>query len=258
MRVLMQGFWASGPALVAVALSTVSLTACAERQPRTFGSVGSTVSAPLAADTAWPGEALDGIRVVSRLPERTGQGGERPISADDLIRIDVFQVDQLDRSVRVGESGAIALPLIGEVKAAGLSARQLEVDLQQRYGKDYLESPQISVFVEESAAQKATVDGEVRQPGVQPVTSSSSLSSVVAEAGGLSQIADATKIFVFREASGEKLVARYDLKSIRSGGASDPRIYGGDVVIVFDSRSKTAMRNLREALGVVRGATGIL
>ena len=243
---------------LAFALGALALGGCSVATTDAIGTGDSEVTASLATDTVRPGDTLDGLRFVSTLPAPAGGSGERPISPDDLIEIDVFQVDELDRSVRVAENGTIALPLIGEVQAAGRSARQLEGDLRQRYGQDYLESPQISVFVKDSAGQKVTVDGQVRSAGIQPVTTSSSLVGVVAQAGGLTDIADASKIFVFREIGGERLVSRYDLKGIRSGKTRDPRIYGGDVVVVFDSASRTAMRNLRETLGVVRGAAGVL
>ena len=205
-----------------------------------------------------PGASEGGIRVVASLPARSAADGGQTISADDLLEIDVFQVDELDRSVRVDARGMVSLPLIGDVKASGLSSRELEGELQRRYGADYLESPQISVFVRESAAQRATVDGEVRKAGLQPVTNSTSLVDAIAQAGGLTDIADPTKIFVFRQAGEEKLVARYDLKAIRSGKAPDPSLEGGDVVVVFGSSSKIAMRNLRQVLGVATGARGIV
>ena len=221
------------------------------------GTLGPTTEVSAARQSVQPGASLNGVRVVSTLPTADASSGYK-IASDDLLEVDVFQVDQLDRTVRVGEDGRITLPLIGEVTAAGRSARDLELELQSLYGAKYLQSPQISVFVKESVGQRVAVDGAVKQPGIKSVTASSSLVGMIAEAGGLTQIADRSKVYVFRKVGDERLVAQYDLQAIRTGKAGDPRIQGGDVVYVFDSSTRVAMRNLREALGVVTSAAGIL
>ena len=62
-------------------------------------------------------------------------------------------------------------------------------------------------------------------------------------------------MFVYRDINGQKLVANYNVTEIRQGRRQDPRIYGGDVIVVFQSKSKIAMRNLKEALGVASSAS---
>jgi polysaccharide export outer membrane protein len=196
------------------------------------------------------------LRVVAELPPpNTQNGGEQPISANDVLEIDVFQVDTLDRTVQVDAAGNISLPLIGTVKAAGNTARQLEQHIENAYGSNYLQSPDVAIFVKESVGQRVTVDGEVAKAGIYPVSSNSSLLDAIALAGGFRSIADATKVFVYRDYAGAKLVANYNVEMIRSGKKSNPRIYGGDVIVVFTSRSKVAMNNLKEALGVASSAT---
>lgn len=204
------------------------------------------------ASDVTPGARDGNIRVVSALPPPPilPGGGEQPIGNNDVLEVDVFQVDDLDRTVQVDASGMIALPLIGQLKAAGKSVRQLESEITDAYGASYLQSPQVSVFVKESFGQRVTVDGEVKKAGIYPTTSSTSLIGVLAEAGGLTETADAGKVYVFRDINGERLVANYNAKNIRSGRQSDPRIYGGDIVVVFASSSKVAMNNLQQVLGI--------
>jgi len=74
-------------------------------------------------------------------------------------------------------------------------------------------------------------------------------------AGGFRSIADQNKVYVFREIGGRKLVANYSVAEIRSGRLGNPRIYGGDVVMVFTSQSRVAMNNLKEALGMAANAS---
>lgn len=207
-----------------------------------------------------PGSTSGDIKVVSSLPppKDAGDGGSQKIAFNDILEIDVFQVDELDRKVQVDAKGMISLPLVGDVKAHGLTTRQLETELKKRYSGRYLVKPQITVFLAESFGQRVTVDGQVRKAGILPVSASTTLLGLVAQTGGLTEIADPKKIYVFRDHGNQRLVANYDLSKIRSGKSPDLRIYGGDVVVVFSSSSKIAMRSLREALGIARGATGLM
>jgi polysaccharide export outer membrane protein len=218
-------------------------------------AVATSSLAPSAAAPA----ATKGLQVVAELPPPdAGAGGEsQPISPNDVLEIDVFQVDNLDRTVQVDAAGNISLPLIGAIAAARKTVRQLEQDLEQAYGKDYLQSPDITVFMKESIGQRVTVDGEVTKAGIYPVTSSSTLLDVLALAGGFKQIADPNKVYVYRAIGQKQYVANYNVDQIRRGKKNNPRIYGGDVVVVFESGAKVAFNNLKDVLGVARNVAGI-
>lgn len=198
------------------------------------------------------------LRMVKDLPApaNTFGGSEQPLSPDDVLEVDVFQVDNLDRTVQVDAAGRISLPLIGAVTAQGKTVRQLEQEIESRYGGQYLQSPEVTIFVKESSGQRVTIDGEVARAGLYPVSSNATLLDAIALAGGMREVADASKIYVYRDApDGTKLVANYDVKQIRNGKARNPRIFGGDIVIVFTSQSKVALNNLKEALGIASSAT---
>jgi len=188
-------------------------------------------------------------------PPNTSGGLDQLIAENDVLDIKVFEVNQLDQAVAVDSRGKIALPLVGEVQAAGKSARQLEAHLKKLYGAKYLQKPQVSVTVKESFKQRVTIDGEVRKAGLVRVAAGSSLMRVIAEAGGFTEVADPAKIYVFRDAGDEKLVVNFNVYDIRAGKKPDPRIYGGDVIVVFSSDVQVAMKNLQESLGIAaRGA----
>lgn len=200
------------------------------------------------------------LRVVRDLapPPEESQGKAAALAANDLIEVDVFGVEELDRTTRIDERGSISLSLIGQVQAAGLTASELESEIERRYGQNYLQSPEVSVFVKESFGQRVTMDGEFRKPGILPVTSQSTLLQVVAEAGGLSDIANVGQVYVFRTYPTGKQVAAFSLSDIRAGKARDPRIFGGDVVVAFPSGARVAARNLREALGIATSASSLV
>jgi polysaccharide export outer membrane protein len=69
------------------------------------------------------------------------------VGPQDLLEISVFQVTDLNRTVRVNTSGDISLPLIGIVHAGGRTVQEVEDDISGKLRKSYLQNPQVSVFV---------------------------------------------------------------------------------------------------------------
>ena len=117
-----------------------------------------------------------------------------------------------------------------------------------------LHNPQITINGKESFGQRATVDGEVKKPGISPITPRSTLLQVLSQAQGFTLIGAPSKVFVFRNIGGQRYVAQYNVEAIRVGRRADPRIYGGDIVVTFPSSSKVAMQNLRDGLGLATSA----
>src|SRR3954468_21321091 len=103
----------------------------------------------------------------------------------DVLDISVFQVPELSKSVQVSDAGSINLPLLGEVKASGKTAQEIERELTVRLGKKYLKNPQVTVFVKENKSQQVTIEGAVRKPGVYPIAGKKTLLQLVATAEGL-------------------------------------------------------------------------
>ncbi|EFL89129.1 polysaccharide biosynthesis/export family protein [Ahrensia sp. R2A130] len=205
------------------------------------------------------GKSADGLRVVSGLDlppgERAGQ--PRRISTNDLLKIQFYEVTDLNRTVRVENDGAITMPLIGSVNAAKLSVPELESELERRYGRDLLQSPDISVFIRHSPGREITMDGSFRKPGAYRVEGEADLMKMVANAGGLRDIADDGTLYVYRKFEQETQVLPVSLKAIRNGQARNPKLYSGDVVVAFSSKRKIALQNLKEALGVATSAARI-
>ncbi len=175
---------------------------------------------------------------------------EYRVGAQDLIEISVFQVADLNRTVRVNSNGQISLPLIGVVQAGGKTVQELEAELATKLSTTYLQNPQVSVFVKEFTSQRVTVEGAVRSPGIYPITGKTSLLQAIVMGGGVSELANLQGVVVFRNVNGERMAAVFDLKAIRAGNAVDPQIYGDDIVVVDQSGAKTGLRRVLEALPV--------
>ena len=114
-----------------------------------------------------------------------GQSGYL-IGPRDVIAIEVFKVPDLTRSVQVAETGRINLPLVGEVPAAGKTAQELERDLTARFGARYLQSPQVTVRVDEYNSQRVTIEGAgAKKPGIYPIREKNTLLDMMAQSGGV-------------------------------------------------------------------------
>lgn len=172
---------------------------------------------------------------------------EYRLGPGDLLKVQVFQVPDLDRDLRVDNAGRISLPLIGTVEAAGLSVPQLQEQVAARYRERYLQDPQVTVSLQESPTQRVTVSGAVTEPGIYPMEAPHlTLQQAVALGRGISNVANPRNVIVFRSVGGERMFARFDLKQIQGGELDDPVIYGGDIVVVDRSGLRTALRTLIE------------
>ena len=169
------------------------------------------------------------------------------IGVNDLLEIDVFGVSELKRIVRVNTTGHISMPLIGLVEVAGLSPSDAEALVALQYGKSYLQDPQVSIFIKEFTSQRVTVEGEVKKPGVYPIKGHITLLQSLATAEGITNMADASNIKVFRVApDGTRSVQVFDLEQIRTGAAPDPEVRNDDVVQVGQSQGKAVAKGLME------------
>src|SRR2546425_10260676 len=129
----------------------------------------------------------------------TVAGPDHPVGPEDLLEISVFEIPELNRTVRVSEKGTISLPLLGEMEVKGLTAMQLEDHLRQALSQKYLQDPQVSVFVREFGSKKVSVIGAVGKPGVYEMLGPRTLLQILSEAGGLEKEAG-SHLYVIRAA----------------------------------------------------------
>lgn len=162
----------------------------------------------------------------------------------DTIYVDIFNVPNLSREMQVDASGRIAMPLIGTIdarnKTADELARLIESGLQARY----VRSPEVTVNIKSSVSQVVTIDGEVKEPGLYPVTNQMTLMRVIASAKGLSEFARQEQVVILRTVDNQRMAGLYDISAIRRGAYVDPPIYANDVVIVGDSPQRRLFRDV--------------
>jgi polysaccharide export outer membrane protein len=170
--------------------------------------------------------------------------GPARIGALDKVRVNVFQVAELSGEFRVDSGGSIDFPLIGSVRAGGLTEEELRRELARRLGEKYLRDPNVQVALTEQTPQSVTVDGSVRDPGVFVVKGSTTLMKAVAMAKGTAEDANPRRVYIFRTIKGERMAGAFDLADIRRGAAVDPPIYGNDIIIVDGSSQKKFVKDL--------------
>ncbi len=169
------------------------------------------------------------------------------IGPQDLLELQVFGIDALNRTVRVNSRGSISLPLVGLVPAAGLTSEQLEEALAAKLAKDYLQNPQVSVFIKEFTSQRVTVEGAVKKPGVYPLKGRTSLLQTLATAEGLTSVADTTvRVFRTDAITGNRSTLEFDLEQIRAGETPDPLVRNDDIIQVRESQGKAVAKELIE------------
>lgn len=161
----------------------------------------------------------------------------------DTIGVDVFNVPELSRQMQVDGSGRISMPLIGTVDARGKTAEELASQIEAALRGRYVRNPDVTVNIKSSVSQVVTVDGQVVEPGLYPVTNQMTLLRVIASAKGFAEFAKTDQVVILRTVEGRHLAALYDVQGIRQGMYDDPSIYANDVIIVGDSPARRLFRD---------------
>jgi polysaccharide export outer membrane protein len=153
-----------------------------------FSQEKSAQPAPSAAPAA-DGVAATNERIAQLASAQTVKQGDYVIGSGDLLGIDVFDVAELSRDVRVNETGYISLPLMpAKVRASGLTTFQLQDKLAELLQTNGLVStPQVSVTLKEQHSQPVTVIGSVRNPMVIQATRQITLLQALSQAGGVAE-----------------------------------------------------------------------
>lgn len=110
--------------------------------------------------------------------------GDYLIGKEDVLEIMVWGHDDLKRTMPVSLEGMISFPLIGEIRAEGISTVALEKAIAAKLGEGYIVNPQVTATVKEYKSQRVFVMGEVNQPGTYAVTRENNLLFVLSQAGG--------------------------------------------------------------------------
>jgi polysaccharide export outer membrane protein len=175
------------------------------------------------------------------------------IRSGDVLQINVFQLQDFNREAPVDAAGTIALPLIGAVPVAGKTVRQIESEIEQRLSAKYLQNPQVLVTVKDAVGLRVAVQGAVKNPGIFPLHGDTTVTNVIAQANGFTEISDSSQVLIIRNTEQGRVATKIDAGAILSGSAPDPQVYGGDTVVVGESFIRNVQKDALSLLGA--GAT---
>ena len=160
--------------------------------------------------------------------------GEYRVGTGDKIEINVFGHDDLSKVVEVRVDGSINYPLIGDLRVAGKTVAEIDAEVTQILGKDYLVDPQVSVDVREYQSQWVTIIGEVRTPGKYVLKRNMRLIDVLAEAGGATKEAGSQILITRQGEDGTPRQVAVDRERLLSENNQDSNVLlqHGDIVAV--------------------------
>lgn len=155
------------------------------------------------------------------------------VGPGDVLRITVFEHENLGTVGRITENGFIIMPLLGPVKVSGSTIPLISEKLAALLADGYLVNPMVNVFVEEFRSKNAVVLGHINIPGLIELSGPTTLLQLLSKAGGLKDgSGDAATIK--RDSNGKKEVIVIDLIALFEGGvlANNISIQDGDVIFV--------------------------
>lgn len=138
------------------------------------------------------------------------------IGPGDILSIDVWKEEEMSKQVSVRLDGMISLPLVDDVKAAGLTSAELREQLEEKY-KDFVDVPEVSVTVLESRSKRIYLLGKVARPGEYPMQKDMTVVQAISLAGGLAEWADSKDIKLIRKINGVERTFLVDYDAIVSG-----------------------------------------
>jgi polysaccharide export outer membrane protein len=225
------------------------------------GCASSRALRPEADALAPVGAPADASRIAALFEARTRDGGgDYCLGPGDLLSVSVFGWQAMrDLRLRVSSTGAVSLPMLGDVPAAGRTEAQLQADIERRLRDGYMRDPHVSVFVQRFQSQQVSVTGAVARPGLYSLSRENrTIYDLVSLAGGQTEQAGGRILFSpARQApcgSGNGAVVpaaargeggpglapiEFDVDAERAPGAPHPLmipVVGGDSIVVTRGR----------------------
>lgn len=154
------------------------------------------------------------------------------IGASDLLTVTVWKEPTLSGSLLVRPDGMISVPLLGDVQASGLTALQLADQITIKL-KKFVQEPNVSVVLTQINSKKVYLLGEVGKKGPVEMTPGMTLLEAISSAGGLTDFANAKKIYILRDEAGKHQKVPVHYKEALKGSAEfNVVLKPGDTIVV--------------------------
>lgn len=184
--------------------------------PLALAAILSSVCALSAHAAAPASDGLRGPETETVVVKAARTNNDYKLGAGDKVRVTVYGEEDLSGEFQVDGTGYLRLPLIGQVAAGGRTAYQLEGDVENALENGYLKSPRVSIEV--TAYRPFYIIGQVNRPGQYPYTSNMTALDAVGIAGGFTDHAVESTLYVRHEGEAkEHEVAADETARIRPG-----------------------------------------
>ncbi len=140
------------------------------------------------------------------------------VGHNDVLRITVYDHDDMETKVRVNGNNQILVPLIGYVDIDGLNIAQTTDKLTRLLADGYIINPQVNIFVEEYGSKKAVILGQVEQPGLYELSGQTTLLELISKAGGLTNDAGANAHIKRKDNENKTEIIAINLRALMEGG----------------------------------------
>lgn len=170
----------------------------------------------------------------SQLALSQKNNGAYIMGPEDLLSINVWKEPELSLTVPVRPDGMITLPLLGDVKASGLTPLELRAKLIGEL-RAYISNPEVAVIVREINSRKFNIVGEVARPGSYSLAGQVSVLDAIAIAGGFREFAKTKKVYVLRRLpDGSHARMRFNYRGVVKGKklSQNVELKAGDTVVV--------------------------
>lgn len=119
------------------------------------------------------------------------------IGAADVLNIHVWNEAEFSGPAMVHEDGMFTLPLVGDLKAGGMTPVEVEQEVTKALGK-YVRQPLVTITVQQVGSKRYYMDGMINKPGEYPLVVPTTILEAVSKAGGIQAFANGKKIYVLR------------------------------------------------------------
>ena len=166
-------------------------------------------------------------------PENTVAPEGYVIGPEDVLGVLFWREQEMSGDVPVRPDGMITLPLVGDVKAAGLTTHTLKAEVEKVAAK-LITDPNVTITVRQINSKKVFITGQVATPGAYPLTGPRTVLQLIALAGGLLEYADSNNITTLRTVNGKQISYKFRYKDVSRGKALEQNIelQPGDTVVV--------------------------
>jgi polysaccharide export outer membrane protein len=199
---------------------------------------------PFRGKAVWTSGAIVlGVLLLIAAVARAQSAADYVIGPQDVLTVQVFDQPDLGGKYTVEADGTFSFPLVGRVRAGGMTLRAFEIELTKKLADGYFRNPQVTVAVEQYRSQRVFVMGEVRGPGPVALTGGMTLIEALARAGSTLPTASG-EVAIVRAGQGAKAPAlpgqaattevfRASIRDLESGALSQNiELHDGDTIFV--------------------------